>query len=294
MRSTKGVNRNKNHIAHMGLVASRGPDEAGEISRMRATDQHRIQTAAKRRTDSLGRLGPPPISAERTTQRANRNLVADARNERRAHLPQFARPLLALAFFTLILQPPIVQAEALHFSPFTPADQTFTIDLPAEPKLGERKTWFPISRFVTRIYTSQVGEEEFGINSTQLPRLIGWLSSDGMILNSARDGILEDSNATLVALERFKIRKQSAQAMVFSIPAQDGLPDLVGQARMLITQNRLYILWTETTPSVSDQALDSFFASFRIGDWTPFAKAAEALNQPAGEGRVEDRSPAPQ
>ncbi|MCH2184827.1 hypothetical protein MK280_03040, partial [Myxococcota bacterium] len=190
--------------------------------------------------------------------------------------------------------PSFVQAEALRFSSFTPSDQAFTIELPAEPIYGERKTWFPISGFMTRIYTSQVGEEEFGVNETKLPRLVGWLSSDGMILNSARDGILEDSRATLIALERFKVRKRSAQAMVFKIPPQNGLPELIGQARMLIAQNRLYILWTETTLAVNDDELHAFFASFRIGDWAPFAESTPRVTPLANEDLGEDHSRAPQ
>ena len=270
---------------------------------MRATDQHSQKAAPRGRTGPRGHSGIPLFPGEVASPRPERSRFTDPQNHRCIEAPrppavprirQRPDPLVLVAFFALILSPMHAQAEDLHFNPFTPADKTFTIDLPAEPVLGERKTWFPISRFVTRIYTSQVGEEEFGINCTKLPRLIGWLSSDGMILNSARDGILKDSNATLIALERFKIRKQSAQTMVFSIPAQNGLPDLVGQARMLITQNRLYILWTETTPSISNQELDSFFASFRIGDWTPFPESASTLNQPASEDPEGDRNLAPQ
>ncbi len=272
---------------------------------MRATNRHSVTAAARGPARPWGRRVLPPTAGPEAGRWPDRTPLARSQNDRRVphrrsalslrirqRLAQFS--CIVLALFASPLGPSPAQAEALGFNPFTPADQSFTIDLPAEPVLGERKTWFPISKFVTRIYTSQVGAEEFGINSTQLPRLIGWLSSDGMILNSARDGVLEDSAATLIALERFKVHKQSAQTMVFSIPAQNGLPDLVGQARMLITQNRLFILWTETSPAVTDEELDSFFASFRIGDWTPFAKPAKPLNQPAGEDRGADRSPAPQ
>ena len=202
--------------------------------------------------------------------------------------------LRMLALLIIALPPALVEAGNLNLSQFSPADQSFSLSLPAEPVVHERKTWFPISRFVTRIYTSQVDGEEFGINYTQLPRLIGWLSSDRMILNSARDGMLGDSQATLVSLKKFKVRNQPAQAMVFSIPAQDGLPELMGQARLLMTGNRLYILWTETTPAVSDSSLAEFFASFRIGDWTPFAENAAPIKPPADEDPAAGHSPAPQ
>ena len=177
---------------------------------------------------------------------------------------------------------------------FVAEDESFSLDLPTEPVAHQRRTWFPIARFVTKIYTAQFDDEEFGINYTSLPRVIGWLSPKRTILNSARDGLLEDSNASLVAFQSFKTREGPARSMIFAIPAQDGRPALMGHARMLVANRRLYILWTETTPSVSEEELQQFFGSFQIGDWAPFAVDGTTVT-PSGVGDPSaDRTPAPQ
>ena len=214
---------------------------------------------------------------------------------RSPHNRSIKRAQLGLALLTMIavMGPESSKAfEEPH--PFVAEDESFSLVLPNELIAHQRKTWFPIARFVTKIYTAQFDNEEFGINYTSLPRVIGWLSPKRTILNSARDGLLEDSNASLVAFRSFETREGPARSMVFAIPAQDGRPALTGQARMLIAKRRLYILWTETTPAISEDELQQFFASFRIGDWAPFAVDGTTVT-PSGDGDPSaDHTPAPQ
>ncbi len=151
------------------------------------------------------------------------------------------------------------------WQPFVPPDSAFRVEMPAEPTTERKERWFPISDFVSTVYTARVGDDAFGLNHTDLPRVAMWVTSNAQIFDSARDGFIEDSNATEVSYDQSEAFGRPARELVYDIPAQAGRPALRGRARMFFVKNRLYIIWAEVTPAISGEEVDRYFASLRLG-----------------------------
>lgn len=150
--------------------------------------------------------------------------------------------------------------------PFTPDDGTFVLALPTEPTTQRKERWFPMSDFVSTVYTARVGDDAFGLNHTDLPRVALFFAPLERIFQSARKGFLEDSNATEVSFDETDFEGHDARELVYDIPAADDRPPLRGRARMFFVKNRLYIVWAEVTSAITPDELESYFSSLRLGD----------------------------
>lgn len=148
---------------------------------------------------------------------------------------------------------------------FTPEDAAFRLEMPAEPSTERKERWFPVSDFVSVVYTARIGDDAFGLNHTDLPRVALWFASKGKIFQEAREGFIEDSNATEVSFDETEFDGRPARELVYDIPANDEAPPLRGRARMFFEKNRLYIIWAEVTETVTPKDLDRYFASLRVG-----------------------------
>jgi hypothetical protein len=177
-----------------------------------------------------------------------------------------ARPGRLAAWATVLaLALPGAAAALDGWKPFHPSDDAFVVALPTPPTTQRKERWFPISDFVSTVYTSRVGHDAFGLNHTDLPRMALFFAPTEKIFDSARKGFLEDSNATEISFDETEFEGRSARELVYDIPPAEDRPALRGKARMFFEKNRLYIIWAEVTDAVTPGELDRYFSSLRIG-----------------------------
>ena len=106
----------------------------------------------------------------------------------------------------------------------------FSVELPSPPEERQKKRWFPVHSFVSHVYTSSVGEDAFGVNHTDLPRLALFFASQSKIFSSTRDGFLEDSFATETSFAKTERDGQPARFLGIDcngdhvLQRVDGLP----------------------------------------------------------------------
>lgn len=160
---------------------------------------------------------------------------------------------------------PAIPASSLEeWQPFVPEDGAFRVEMPGVPTTQEKERGFPPFDFVSTVYTARVGDDAFGLNHTDLPRVALYFKSESSILDSARTGFLEDSNASERSFVEIAYAGHEARRLTYDIPATDAAPPLLGQARMFFVKNRLYIVWAEVTTDIGPDELDHYFGSFRI------------------------------
>jgi hypothetical protein len=140
----------------------------------------------------------------------------------------------------------------------------FSVELPAEPVIEEKETWFPMASFVSYAYRATVGHDTFGMNHTDLPKALTWVVPNSRILESTRKGLREDVDATEISYEVVLFDNRPAHQLIYDMPPQDGKPRLRGTATIFFREQRLYVFWTEVTPSRPQRDLDRFFESVRI------------------------------
>jgi hypothetical protein len=154
--------------------------------------------------------------------------------------------------------------EADSWRPYESDAGGFSVELPAEPIVQEKKTWFPMASFISYAYRAIVGNDAFGMNHTDLPKAVTWIMPNSSILDSTRKGLLEDVNATEISYREVVFGNQPAHELIYDMPPQDGKPRLRGTATIFFREQRLYVFWAEVTPERPKADLERFFASVRI------------------------------
>jgi hypothetical protein len=180
-------------------------------------------------------------------------------------LPQAFR--LALLLIVLCLAHPAL-ADA-PWTPFTAQDASFRVDMPGSPTLETRERWFPASRFVSTVYKVRRGADVFGVNHTDLPGAVLFVTSNRYILKNARDGFLESSLATEISFEKSEVDGHPARQLIYDIPADAENPAQRGTAKLLFVGKRLFIFYAEmdarADPEQSAQEVQRFFRSIKFG-----------------------------
>lgn len=140
----------------------------------------------------------------------------------------------------------------------------FSVEMPAVPRSQEKRTWFPMASFVSHVHTAFVGQDAFGVNHTDIPRMVYALAGEKKILESTRKGLLEDVNATEVSFSETSLGSLPARELVYDIPPQGDRPPLRGTATILFVGRRLYVFWAEVSQSRSLEDLQRYFGSVHL------------------------------
>jgi hypothetical protein len=147
---------------------------------------------------------------------------------------------------------------------FEPPDASFRVEMPGEPTLETRERWFPLSRFVSRVYKTRRGGDVFGVNHTDIPGAILFVTPDKAILDATRRGFLESSEARELSFAPAEVDGRPAWKLLYAIPARGPMPAQTGTAKMLFVARRLFIFYTELAPGSSQAESRRYFASIRI------------------------------
>ncbi|MCS5637340.1 MAG: hypothetical protein NZ990_12540 [Myxococcota bacterium] len=147
---------------------------------------------------------------------------------------------------------------------FEPPDASFRVEMPGEPALETRERWFPLSRFVSRVYKTRRGGDVFGVNHTDIPGAILFVTPDKAILDATRKGFLKSSEARELSFAPAEVDGRPAWKLRYAIPARGPMPAQAGTARMLFVAKRLFIFYTELAAGSSEAESRRYFESIRI------------------------------
>jgi hypothetical protein len=174
--------------------------------------------------------------------------------------PALRRPVFALAA--------ALCAHAAHagatWTPFTPDDASFRVEMPGEPSIETRERGFALGRFVSTVYKTHRGHDAFGVNHTDIPGAILFLLPDKAILDATRKGFLESSDAAETAFRPSEVDGHPAWQLLYTIPAHAQRPQQSGNARILFAGKRLFIFYTEISPQTAEDGDARYFESIRI------------------------------
>ena len=176
----------------------------------------------------------------------------------------FRVPIAFAMLLVAFARPGPARAEGDGWLEFRPPTGEFRVVMPNEPTAGRMESWFPISKFVSTVYTARVGDDAFGVNHTDMPRVALFFASRRRILESARKGFVEDARGTERSWEETEFDGRPARELRYDIPPLDGRAALRGRARMFFVGRRLYMFWAEVTERVTAEEMERFFASIRI------------------------------
>jgi len=173
---------------------------------------------------------------------------------------------LGTASLALVVALHAIGASALDgWQLFEGPGAAFRLEMPAVPSIQTKERGFPPFDFVSTVYTARIGDDAFGLNHTDLPRVALYFKSESSILDSAREGFLEDSNASETAFVASEFAGRPARTLRYDIPATEDRAALRGEARLFFEKNRLYIVWAEVSEAVPPTDVERYFDSVRIG-----------------------------
>lgn len=185
---------------------------------------------------------------------------------RTVRAPRWRRPGRDVAATAWVVLLHAIGASALDgWQPFEGPDAAFRLEMPTTPAIQSKERGFPPFDFVSTVYTARIGDDAFGLNHTDLPRVALVFKSESSILDSARKGFLEDSNASETAFTETRFVGRAARTLLYTIPATLDRAALRGEAHLFFVKNRLYIVWAEVSDVIPPSEVESYFGSFRIG-----------------------------
>jgi hypothetical protein len=171
--------------------------------------------------------------------------------------------VLAVAWCIAISTSP---AAALDWHRYESQDGDFSVELPGAPEIRQKKTWFPISSFVSEIYRTWIPRGAFGLNHTDLPGGVMMLAGKSKIIEATRTAMVEDADGTEVSFRETRFLDKPAHELVYDRPAREDVPPLRGTATIFFHDKRLYVFWVEVGEDHPKSDLVRFFDSIRVMD----------------------------
>ena len=166
--------------------------------------------------------------------------------------------LLAAAGFA------VAAGAAEPWTVFAPGEGRFTVELPGPPALERDARLTPVGYVYQTKYWLRTGDALLAVELHDIPPIASALTTDGMILDSARDGVIENENGTLLEARALDFRGSPAREFTYRFP---GEAPLVERVLAVLVGSRLYLLTGMTAHApASHPDITRFFASFRV--WT--------------------------
>jgi hypothetical protein len=163
-------------------------------------------------------------------------------------------PLAAL-LLCLGCQPEVV------WVPLAPADSFFRIDMPGEPQVVRRQVKLPFGDAPVNMWVVDDGDRAFIVGFTEYPDQVNEVASADELLDSARNGHLQNVAGRLVRDE--PVERDGHRGRIIEIEAASGAAHVQGE--LVIAHSRLYQILATTKPDERDgPRVTRFLASFEL------------------------------
>jgi len=154
----------------------------------------------------------------------------------------------------------------VEWVPLEPADSFFRVEMPGAPQVVRRQVKLPFGDAPVNMWLVDDGDRAFIVGFTEYPEKISEVASDDELLDSARNGHLQNVAGRLVRDEA--VERDGHRGRIIEIEAANGAAHVQGE--LIIAHSRLYQILATTTPDERDGPLVTrFLASFELLPGSP-------------------------
>lgn len=147
---------------------------------------------------------------------------------------------------------------------FTLDDKSFSISMPGAPKSKEVHNNSFIGDVVTHEYYLDDGLDSYSIEFTDLPGFAVSFSGDATIYEHAKGALLKNTLSKSIAFTDITLNGVHGKKLLYDTPTKPGHPEMQGEARFFMVENRLYTADAVVEMSKGSDKLTRFFSSLEV------------------------------
>lgn len=149
----------------------------------------------------------------------------------------------------------------VEWTPLAPEDSYFRVEMPGEPQVVRRQVKLPFGDAPVNMWVVDDGDRAFIVGYTQYPERVDSVASEDELLDSARNGHLQNVAGRLVRDE--PVERGGHRARAIEIEAAEGAAHVRGE--LIVAYSRLYQVLATTTPGERDGPMVTrFLESFEL------------------------------
>lgn len=149
----------------------------------------------------------------------------------------------------------------VEWIPLEPEGSYFRAEMPGVPQVVRRQVKLPFGDVPVNMWLVEDGDRSFIVGYMEYPEKVGEVASSDELLDSARDGHLQNIAGRLVRDE--PTERDGHRGRVIEIEAANGAAHVRGE--LVVAHSRLYQLFATTTPEDSEGPLATrFLDSFEL------------------------------
>ncbi len=142
---------------------------------------------------------------------------------------------------------------------FASPDGTFSIEMPGEPRHESDDRFTPVGSVVETKYWLAVDYTELSVETHDIPTLAAAMMSDAMLLDQAREGVIDNEGGTVIATRDLEFEGAPARAFTYRYP---GEPVRVERVLTVLVGSRIYLLTGTGPDPEAHPGVTRFFDSF--------------------------------
>jgi hypothetical protein len=145
--------------------------------------------------------------------------------------------------------------------PFSPPDGGFSVELPGTPRTERDAHLTPLGSVRETKHWLRVDGAELSVETHDIPILAAAMMSDAMLLDRARDGVIENEGGTPLASRDVTFQGAPAREFTYRYP---GEPARLERALTVLVGSRIYLLTGTGANPVAHPGVRRFFDSFGL------------------------------
>jgi hypothetical protein len=142
---------------------------------------------------------------------------------------------------------------------FAPPGGGFSIEMPGEPSSERDEHFTPVGSVVETKHWLAVEGAELAVETHDIPTLAAAMMSDAMLLDQARDGVIENEGGTAITSHELEFEGAPARAFTYRYP---GEPLRLERVLTVLVGARIYLLTGTGADPSGHPAVARFFDSF--------------------------------
>ncbi len=150
------------------------------------------------------------------------------------------------------------------WKPFVSKEGSFSILMPATPSFKKVSHKSFVGTVEENTFQAKSGSEIFIIEYSDIPRTALFLSGPDTIFDETKEGLLNDLHGVQLRFVSTTFQGNPGKLLTFKILAQGkDSNEMMGKARLLLVNQRLYVLLVIAPRSSNSNHVDLFLNSFQ-------------------------------
>ena len=143
-------------------------------------------------------------------------------------------------------------------------DKRLSVSMPGSPRSKEIHTISFLGDIVTREYYVVDGADAYSVEFTDLPGFgVDFVGTDD-IYDHAKSALLKKTLSKILAFTDITLNGVHGKKLIYDTPTKPGHPEMQGEARFFLVDDRLYTADAVVEMSQGERKLSRFFSSLKI------------------------------